>query len=90
MTVSPGEFPPRVLVTCVLSAISRNYNIFFVLVLSPLIKSPYKTRLERIPGMGSKKSETGGRWSNSTSFQPLTVSVDQCFLLFFHVFFGKE
>lgn len=44
MTVSPGEFPPRVLIICVLSAIFRNYNIFFVLVLSPLIKSPYKTR----------------------------------------------
>ena len=44
MTVSPCEFPPRVLVTCVLSVISRNYNIFFVLVLSLLIKSPYKTQ----------------------------------------------
>ena len=44
MTVSPCEFPPRVLITCVLSAISRNYNSFFsVLVLSSLIKSPYKT-----------------------------------------------
>ena len=43
MTVSPCEFPPRVLIICVLSVISRNYNSFFVLVLSPLIKSPYKT-----------------------------------------------
>ena len=47
MTVSPCEFPPRVLVTCVLSAISRNCNSFFsVLVLSLLIKSPYKTPSE--------------------------------------------
>ena len=29
VTVSPCEFPPRVLVTCVLSAISRNCNSFF-------------------------------------------------------------
>jgi len=43
VTVSPCEFPPRVLIICVLSAISRNYNIFF-LVLTLLIKSTYKTR----------------------------------------------
>ena len=43
MTVSPCEFPPRGLITCVLSTISKNYNIFF-LVLSPLIKSSYKTK----------------------------------------------
>ncbi len=49
MTVSPCEFPPRVLIICVLSAISRTYNIFFVLVLSPLIKSPYKTCFLNIP-----------------------------------------
>ena len=41
MTVSPCEFPPRVLIICVLSAIFKNYNSFF-LVLSPLIKSPYR------------------------------------------------
>ena len=49
MTVSPCEFPARVLIICVLSAISRNYNVFFVLVLSPLIKSPYKTYFLNIP-----------------------------------------
>lgn len=49
MTVSPCEFPPRVLIICVLSVISRNYNSFFVLVLSPLIKSPYKTYFLNIP-----------------------------------------
>ena len=30
VTVSPCEFPPRVLVTCVLSAISKNYDRFFL------------------------------------------------------------
>lgn len=30
VTVSPCEFPPRVLITCVLSEISRNYNRFFL------------------------------------------------------------
>ena len=42
VTVSPCEFPPRTLITCVLSVISRNYNGFCCPVFPRLIKSPYK------------------------------------------------
>ena len=40
VTVSPCEFPPRGLITCVLSAISRNYNSLFCSGFIPAHKEP--------------------------------------------------